>query len=617
MTLVPNHRALADPCPVLHVGVLADHTPPERRLWPDVRVVEDDRPVQERPGLHHDVRTDHRVAAKLRAPLDPRVRTDEQRSLEMSFRVDLGSVREPQPAGELEGPEVEADLSVEDVAVDLHVGLDVPDVRPRALGGVSVHRQSLAEEEREQVLREVEFLVTRDELEDLGLDHVDAGVDLVAEDLAPAGLLEEALDPPLVVGDHDPELERILHSLQRDRHRRLLLPVEPHHFLQVDVGDGVPGDHEERVVEEPLSVLHAARSAERLVLSRVGEREVEVRAVAEEVPDDARQKLHGHDDVGEPVAAKQPKDVLQHGFAHDRQHRFRLITGQRTQAGALAPRHHHGFHAGDSRRAAIPSPSGVVRLYGGRAEQPSDVADIERRRPVVLDDADGEEDPADRLHRGREGKSEVPPGDHRDSAHEDECADLADVADVEAARPRTEERRPDDDHPDVADEDEQRGPQRERVTNDERHERRRDGETVGSRIEDLAELRHAVRPPGDVAVHPIGRHHSADHEQSRELGPVMKEERDEDRDQKESEQREQIGDGEHSIRTDIRSTARWFRLRFAAGRAHGTDGTLTGTETLGVGTDAQNGNEGTHTALPGENRGGAGGSARRVKPRSR
>src|SRR5207248_6765445 len=59
--------------------------------------------------------------------------------------------------------------------------------------------------------------------------------------------------------------------------------------------------------------------------------------------------------------------------------------------------------------APVPALSRVARLDGGRAEQPSDVADVERGCPVVLDDPDGEEDPADRLHRGRERESEIAP----------------------------------------------------------------------------------------------------------------------------------------------------------------------------------------------------------------
>ena len=85
--------------------------------------------------------------------------------------------------------------------------------------------------------------------------------------------------------------------------------MEPHDLLEVDVGDGVARDHEEGVVEEPLRVLHASGRAERLVLGRVGEREIEIGSVTEEVADDARQELHGDHDFREVVLAKEPQDV--------------------------------------------------------------------------------------------------------------------------------------------------------------------------------------------------------------------------------------------------------------------------------------------------------------------
>jgi hypothetical protein len=64
-------------------------------------------------------------------------------------------------------------------------------------------------------------------LEHLGLEHVDARVDRVREDLAPRGLLQEALDPAVAVRDDDPELERVLDGLEADRDRRAALLVEP------------------------------------------------------------------------------------------------------------------------------------------------------------------------------------------------------------------------------------------------------------------------------------------------------------------------------------------------------------------------------------------------------
>ena len=50
---------------------------------------------------------------------------------------------------------------------------------------------------REEFLAEVERLVFLEVDEDLGVEHIDAGIDGVAKDLAPAGLFEELLDVAL------------------------------------------------------------------------------------------------------------------------------------------------------------------------------------------------------------------------------------------------------------------------------------------------------------------------------------------------------------------------------------------------------------------------------------
>jgi len=54
-------------------------------------------------------------------------------------------------------------------------------------------------------------------LQHLGIEHVDPRVDRVREDLSPRRLLEEALDAAVLVGDDDPELERVRDRLEPDR----------------------------------------------------------------------------------------------------------------------------------------------------------------------------------------------------------------------------------------------------------------------------------------------------------------------------------------------------------------------------------------------------------------
>ena len=80
----------------------------------------------------------------------------------------------------------------------LEVGGGRAHVLPVAVGHVPVQRITRVEDSREHLAREVHGPAIGDATEDLGLEDIDARVDGVAEDLAPARLLEEALDGPVL-----------------------------------------------------------------------------------------------------------------------------------------------------------------------------------------------------------------------------------------------------------------------------------------------------------------------------------------------------------------------------------------------------------------------------------
>ena len=187
-----------------------------------------------------------------------------------------------------------------------------------------------------------------DVVEHLRLDDVDAGVGVVAEDLAPRRLLEEALDVSLVVGDHDPVLERVRHGVEHDRGVRAALGVRAHHRGEVDVGERVAADHQEGVVEQVGGVAHAARGAERPVLDDVLDLHVEVGAVAEAVANLGAEVGERHHHLGDAVLLEQAKDVLEHRGAHHRDERLGETAGQRTQTRSFTPRHDHCLHAATS-----------------------------------------------------------------------------------------------------------------------------------------------------------------------------------------------------------------------------------------------------------------------------
>src|SRR4029453_16941936 len=75
--------------------------------------------------------------------------------------------------------------------------------------------------------------------------------------------------------------------------------VEAHHLVEVDVGEGVPGDDHEGLTEHLGGVADAAGRAQGGGLGGVGQVDLHVRAVAEVVADLAGQELGGDPDVFE------------------------------------------------------------------------------------------------------------------------------------------------------------------------------------------------------------------------------------------------------------------------------------------------------------------------------
>ena len=83
-----------------------------------------------------------------------------------------------------------------------------------------------------------------------------------------------------------------------------------------------------------------------------------------------------------------------------------------------------------------------------------------------------------------------------DRRHQRERRDLADGAHVDPRSPLREQDEPGDQHRDVTDQDQQRGPQREGIDDHEGDQARGDRQPVGDGVQDLAEVGHLPRARG-------------------------------------------------------------------------------------------------------------------------
>jgi hypothetical protein len=167
------------------------------------------------------------------------------------------------------------------------------------------------------------------------------------------------------VGDHDPELEGVLDVLERDRGGGAGLAVRVDERGEVDVGEHVARDDEERVVELVRRVADRPRGAERAVFRRVAHGDPEVGAVAEVVADLVGEERHRDDDLVEPVLRQQPDDVLHHGLVHQRHHRLGGVAGERAQPRPLTTGHDHRLH-----QEGLPAFAARARVPA-RASRPS------------------------------------------------------------------------------------------------------------------------------------------------------------------------------------------------------------------------------------------------------
>ena len=341
---------VADGDALVHAHVRADVARPsddgafDDRAAADVRRRVDDGARRACALAQRHTRRQHRVRTDGGLRRDSRVVAEIRGTLDRLEIVHVDAFAEPDVAAQADAGDVEPHFLVERVEVRLPVLVEVADVLPVALEHAAVDRPPHLQQEREQLLREVVRTVGRDVAQHLRLEHVDAGVDRVREHLPPRRLLEKALDASVLVGDDDPELERVLDRLQADGDRRLLLAVELHETAEIDVTQRVAGDDEKGVVETAGGETHRSGGARWRFLDRVCEVHPERLARAEIAADRLRQECDRDDHVLEAVLLEQVDDVLHARLADDRHERLRLVGRERTETRALAAGHDDGLH---------------------------------------------------------------------------------------------------------------------------------------------------------------------------------------------------------------------------------------------------------------------------------
>src|SRR5207249_11471083 len=112
--------------------------------------------------------------------------------------------------------------------------------------------------------------------------------------------------------------------------------MEREDLREVDVGEGIAGDHEERTVQVARELPNRSARAKGRFLDAVTKAHADSAAIAVAVLDDRRHVLERHERVLDAVALEGVGDVPGAGRVDDGQRRLRKSEGQRSKAAALA-----------------------------------------------------------------------------------------------------------------------------------------------------------------------------------------------------------------------------------------------------------------------------------------
>jgi len=321
---IAHHRAFEHRRPLLQAALPSNNRAVQRSALADIAVAPDDAVMDARPVVQDGVIADHRWARHDNAAHDLHFRTQVDRPDELRVRLDThrssGPDIRPDPLSQV----AQVQPASEQVGVGPMIFGQRADVAPIALGDISVQWRTDPEHPGEDILAPVQPRVCRNSRQRPRIDHIDACVDRVGGHRSPARFFKILEDASILLDVDHAVFEWIRHVCQCHRQGCIALLVERHDPGQVEIGERISADHQERLVlaQAICRVADRAGRAERRLLHHVVNVHAKGPPIAEVILDLRRQVLDGDDDIGDVVVFEQVEDMPEDRAIDQRQHRF-------------------------------------------------------------------------------------------------------------------------------------------------------------------------------------------------------------------------------------------------------------------------------------------------------
>src|SRR6266536_2693204 len=220
----PDFDAGLNNCPILDNRVIADdRTLEHNRLALDTGRGPDQSTTQLRTFTDIGI-VPHDTAINLRSLINNGIVSYRARPMNNCARPDFTIVREIDRPVQLRLLSDLDTLFAPDIATDIPGRNLAIYIAPVATGGhIAIDRVAFFEHHGKEFLTKVKLLILLKVGKNLRIEHIDPCINRIAKDFAPTRLFKELRDMPILVGDNDTILQRIMNMCEEKRCQGLLL----------------------------------------------------------------------------------------------------------------------------------------------------------------------------------------------------------------------------------------------------------------------------------------------------------------------------------------------------------------------------------------------------------
>src|SRR6266487_241252 len=222
--VIADDRTLEHNRLALDTGRGPDQSTTQLRTFTDIGIVPHDTTINLRSLINNGIVSYRARPMNNCARPDFTIVREIDRPVQLRLFSDLDTLFAPDIATDIPGRNLDIHIALQGISVGTHILTQATYIAPVATRGhIAIDRVAFFEHHGKEFLTKVKLLILLKVGKNLRIEHIDPCINRIAKDFAPTRLFKELRDMPILVGDNDTILQRIMNMCEEKRCQGLLL----------------------------------------------------------------------------------------------------------------------------------------------------------------------------------------------------------------------------------------------------------------------------------------------------------------------------------------------------------------------------------------------------------